>query len=120
MNDVMLSRLKQLKLSGIIKTFETRNEQAIKENLSYVEFFELLLSDEISNRQNNSIKKRMNKAKFPQIKTLEEYQFSFQPSINKNFIYNLATCEFVRKKRKHSFHRASGNRQNTPGYSFRY
>lgn len=98
MNDVMLSRLKQLKLSGIIKTFETRNEQAIKENLSYVEFFELLLSDEISNRQNNSIKKRMSKAKFPQIKTLEEYQFSFQPSINKNFIYNLATCEFVRKK----------------------
>ena len=98
MNDVMLSRLKQLKLSGIIKTFETRNEQAIKENLSYVEFFELLLTDEISNRQNNSIKKRMSKAKFPQIKTLEEHQFSFQPSINKNFIYNLATCEFVRKK----------------------
>ena len=98
MNDVMLSRLKQLKLSGIIKSFETRNEQAIKENLSYIEFFELLLSDEISNRQNNSIKKRMNKAKFPQIKTLEEYQFNFQPSINKKDIYNLATCEFVRKK----------------------
>lgn len=57
MNDVMLSRLKQLKLSGIIKTFKTRNEQAIKENLSYLEFFELLLSDEISNKQNNSIKK---------------------------------------------------------------
>lgn len=98
MNDLMLSRLKDLKLSGVIKTLETRNEQAIKESISYMEFFELLLSDEISNRQNNGMKKRLQKARFPQTKTLEEYQFNLQPTVNKRFIYNLATCEFVRKK----------------------
>ncbi|WP_420834594.1 hypothetical protein [Acetivibrio clariflavus] len=40
-----------------------------------MEFLELLLSDEFSNRKDNGNKKRMQKAKFPQIKTLEEYQF---------------------------------------------
>ena len=59
--------------------------------MSYMEFLELLLSDEFSNRKDNSNKKRMQKAKFPQIKTLEEYQFNQQPSVNKRFIYNLAT-----------------------------
>ena len=103
MNDLMFSRLRQLKLSGIIKTVELRNEQAIKEQMSYMEFLELLLSDEFSNRKDNSNKKRMQKAKFPQIKTLEEYQFNQQPSVNKRFIYNLATCEFVRKKENISF-----------------
>ncbi len=103
MNDLMFSRLRQLKLSGFIKTVEARNEQAIKEQMSYMEFLELLLSDEFSNRKDNGNKKRMQKAKFPQIKTLEEYQFNQQPSINKRFIYNLATCEFVRKKENVAF-----------------
>ena len=66
----MFSRLRQLKLSGFIKTVEARNEQAIKEQMSYMEFLELLLSDEFSNRKDNGNKKRMQKAKFPQIKTL--------------------------------------------------
>lgn len=103
MNDTILSRLKDYKLSGIIKTIDTRNEQAIKENLSYMEFIELLLSDENINRQTNGHKKRVQKAKFIQCKTLEEYQFNLQPTVNKRFIYNLATCEFVRKKENVAF-----------------
>jgi len=103
MNDLLVSKLKNLKLSGVVKTLETRNEEAIKEELSHLEFLELLLSDEFSNRQNNSVKKRMSKAKFPWYKTLEDYNFSYQPSINKKFIYNLATCEFVRKKENIAF-----------------
>jgi DNA replication protein DnaC len=103
MNDVMLSKLKQLKLSGIIKTFETRNEQAIKEQLSYIEFFELLLSDEMANRRDNGTNKRLQRAKFPQYKTIEEYNFNFQPNLNKKLIYNLGTCEFVRKKENIAF-----------------
>lgn len=99
----MLIKLKQLKLSGITKTFDIRNEQALRDNLSYVEFMELLLSDEFLNRENNGVKKRTYKAKFPQHKTLEEYNFNFQPSINKRFIYNLGTCEFVRKKENVAF-----------------
>lgn len=94
----LIKDLKSLKLSGIAKTFEIRNEQAIKEKLSYKEFFELLIEDEMSNRRDNSYKKRTAKAKFPSIKTLEEYDFNFRPKLNRQEIYNLATGEYIRKK----------------------
>ena len=103
MNDLTLKRLKDLKLSGIIKTLDGRNEEAIVNNLSYVEFFELLLNDEVNNRQTNGNKKRVHRAKFEYHKTIEEYNFNKQPSINKRFIYNLGTCEFVRKSENVAF-----------------
>lgn len=103
MNDLLLSKLKDLKLSGVVKTIDMRNEQAIKDNLSFMEFVELLISDEVLNRKNNSSTKRISKAKFPQHKSLEEYNFNYQPTVNKRFIYNLGTCEFIRKKENIAF-----------------
>jgi DNA replication protein DnaC len=98
MNNTLTKNLKNLKLSGVVKTVEVRNEQAIKEKLSYMEFLELLIEDELTNRKDNSYKKRFQKAHFPFTKTLEEYDFNFQPTLNHQEIYNLATCEFIRKK----------------------
>ena len=98
MNSTLFKDLRNLKLSGIAKTLEVRNEQAIKEKLSYMEFLELLIEDEFANRKDNSYKKRFQKAHFPFTKTLEEYDFNFQPTLNRQEIYNLATCEFIRKK----------------------
>ncbi|WP_147589585.1 IS21-like element helper ATPase IstB [Clostridium paraputrificum] len=104
----MLSKLKDLKLSGITKTLDARNEEAIKENLSFMEFFELLLNDESNNRVANARMKRLTKAKFPGHKTIEEYNFNYQPSLNKREIYNLATCEFIRNKENIAFIGPSG------------
>ena len=98
MNNTLTKNLRNLKLSGVVKTIEVRNEQAIKEKLSYMEFLELLIEDELTNRKDNSYKKRFQKAHFPFTKTLEEYDFNFQPTLNRQEIYNLATCEFIRKK----------------------
>ncbi|MGB4469471.1 MAG: IS21-like element helper ATPase IstB [Tepidanaerobacteraceae bacterium] len=98
MNSTLFKDLRNLKLSGIAKTLEVRNEQAIKEKLSYMEFLELLIEDELANRKDNSYKKRFQKAHFPFTKTLEEYDFNFQPTLNRQEIYNLATGEFIRKK----------------------
>ncbi len=98
MNSTLFKDLRNLKLSGIAKTLEVRNEQAIKEKLSYMEFLELLIEDELANRKDKSYKKRFQKAHFPFTKTLEEYDFNFQPTLNRQEIYNLATCEFIRKK----------------------
>lgn len=98
MNSTLFKDLRNLKLSGIAKTLEVRNEQAIKEKLSYMEFLELLIEDELANRKDNSYKKRFQKAHFPFTKTLEEYDFNLQPTLNRQEIYNLATCEFIRKK----------------------
>lgn len=98
MNDILKTKLKNLLLSGISKTADMRIEQAIKENMSYLEFLELLVNDEVMSRAQNRNARRLSRAKFPQHKTIEEFNFSYQPSINKQAIYNLGTCEFIRKK----------------------
>ncbi|MRS02442.1 AAA family ATPase [bacterium] len=103
MNDMMLAKLRDFKLSGVVKTLETRLEEAIRRKLSYEEFIELLLNDEFSNRLINSNRKRFQKAKFPQTKSLEEFNFSYQPTINRQMIYGLGTCEFIRKKENIAF-----------------
>jgi len=103
MNDNMLTRLKSLKLSGIIKTLDIRTEEAVRGHLSYQEFFELLISDEVVNRSNNANRNRLSKAKFAQHKTIEEFNFSYQPSVSRQMIYSLATCEFLRKKENIAF-----------------
>ena len=108
MNDLISNKLKALKLSGISKTFDIRNDEAIKENLSYTEFFELLLNDESANRVANARTKKMYNAKFPNHKTIEEYNFNYQPNLNKKEIYNLATCEFIRNKENIAFIGPSG------------
>ncbi len=103
MNTALHSHLKDLKLSGVIKTLDTRIEEAIKTNLSYLEFFELLVQDEVTNRTNNANRKRMQNARFRQHKTIEEFNFNYQPSISRQMIYSLATCEFIRKKENIAF-----------------
>jgi len=103
MNTALQSHLKNLKLSGAANTLETRIEEATKGNLSYLEFFELLIQDEITNRTNNANRKRMQKARFRQHKTIEEFNFNYQPSIKRQVIYGLATCEFIRKKENIAF-----------------
>lgn len=103
MNTAMLNNLKDLKLSGVIKTLDTRLEEAIKSNLSFLEFFELLVQDEVTNRTGNANRKRLQRAKFRQHKTIEEFNFSYQPSISRQMIYNLATCEFIRKRENIAF-----------------
>lgn len=103
MNDALQDKLRKLHFSGIIKTTDTRIEQAIREKLSYQEFLEILINDELMNRTNNGNKKRMQRAKFPQLKTMEEFNFNYQPSINRQTIYHLGACEFIRKKENIAF-----------------
>ncbi|MDD2422519.1 MAG: IS21-like element helper ATPase IstB [Heliobacteriaceae bacterium] len=103
MNDALQDKLKKLHFSGITKTAEMRIEQAIREKLSYQEFLELLINDELMNRTNNGNQKRMHQARFPQLKTMEEFNFNYQPSINRQTIYHLGACEFIRKKENIAF-----------------
>lgn len=90
-------------LSGIAKTCDMRVEQAIREKLSYQEFLDLLLADEVNNRANNGNIRRMQKSHFPSQKSIEEFDFNAQPSVNRQHIYQLGTCEFVRKKENVTF-----------------
>ena len=94
--NLLKSRLREFKLSGIYNSVEDRITYANEKKLSYIEFLELLLEDEENNRRGNSYKKRYSNAKIPYYKTLEEFDFSFQPSIDKKVINDCATCQFIK------------------------
>lgn len=92
------ARLRDFKLSGIYNSYEERIKYATDKSLPYEEFLELILEDEANNRKDNSYKKRYSKAKFPYSKKVEDFDFSFQPSIDKRTVNDICTCQFVAKK----------------------
>lgn len=95
---ITYKRLREFKLAGIIKTLDLRLEEAKNGNMSYSDFLNLLLEDEIDNRGDNRRKNLYHKAKLPFEKGLEEFDFVFQPSVKKKEILELATCKFIEKK----------------------
>ena len=90
--------LKQLRLSGILDSLEVRNRQAIDEKLSYGEFLSLLIQDEVARRENKKFALRVRRAGFRSQKTLEGFDFTFNPNINQAQIMDLATCRFIEEK----------------------
>lgn len=95
---VLYKRLKDFKLSGISANLAERLSFANDKELGYLEFLELLCEDEFNNRNQNSYKKRLAKAKIPDNKSLDAFDFSFQPSINKKQFNDVYTCQFIRNK----------------------
>lgn len=93
------SKLRELKLAGAIKTIETRNRYALEHKISYLEFLELIIEDEYANRMANSYHKRFSKAKLTMQKTLDNFDFSYQPELDKRLINDLASCRFILEKK---------------------
>jgi DNA replication protein DnaC len=93
--NMLKTRLRQFKLAGMLGSLEERYAYANDNSLSYIEFLELLCEDEENSRKDNSYKKRYAKAKLPAYKTLEDFDFSFQPSIDKRQINDIATCQYI-------------------------
>lgn len=91
-------RLKSFHLSGIAKNLELRLKQAQEDNLGYSEFLSLLLEDESNQRIDNRRKRLYRMAKLPFEKGIEDFDFSFQPSIKKREILELSTGRFIEKK----------------------
>lgn len=87
--------LKRLKLRYIREVLDDVNELAMDEEPGYIDFLAYLVDQEIKTRDETQRKKRLKKAKFPQLKTLDEFDFSFQNSISQQSMWDLAGLEFI-------------------------
>jgi DNA replication protein DnaC len=94
----MQSKLKLLRLSGVLETLDVRVKQAIDEQMSYTDFLQRLLEDELERRNHKQLALRVRRANFQTDKTLERFDFAFNPHINKHMVLDLATCQFVARK----------------------
>ena len=90
--------LKQLRLSGIMDSIEARNRQAIEKKMSYMDFLATIITDEIARRNQKKLASALRRANFRNQKTLEEFDFAFNPNINRALIMDLAACRFIREK----------------------
>ena len=72
-----------------------RHQEAIHAKLSYTDFLELLVDDELARRKGRLIERRRQLAHFPAFKTLDAFDWDFNTKINQRQITDLATCRFV-------------------------
>jgi DNA replication protein DnaC len=87
--------LKQLRLSGILDSLESRNRQAIEAKLAYTEFLALLVQDEVARREQKKFQLRLRRAAFRTSKTLEQFDFERLPQLNRALVHDLATGRYI-------------------------
>jgi DNA replication protein DnaC len=90
--------LKQLRLSGLAQSLDVRLAEASGNHLDHAEFLELILQDELNVRTSRQVDRRVRAAQFRDVKNLDEFDFTFNSSIKRKQIHDLATCAFLRNK----------------------
>lgn len=93
--DELVYKLKSIRLSGMAQRINLRIQEATANELPYLDFLNNLIDDELTVRQDRLLNRRLKQAQFPYLKTMDEFDFAFNPSINKQQIKRLATAAFV-------------------------
>ena len=99
MNATLTDALRRLRLSGLARVLDVRLQEAAGNQLSHADFLELLLADELVVRHERLIARRVKAAHFRDLKSLDDFDWRFNPAIPRKAIYNLATGQFIREHR---------------------
>lgn len=106
--ETLREHLKELSLKAVSAIFEEEAEKAAKAKLSYTEYLARLMQAEVIRKLDSSVNAKIGKARFPRQRTLESFDFSFQPGLNEKQIRELANLGFVQKKENVIFMGPSG------------
>jgi DNA replication protein DnaC len=98
-NDHLRPALKRLRLSGLLESLEVRLHEAASHHLHHAEFLELILQDELAVRSDRLLQRRIKAAGFRELKTLDDFDWAFNPAIKKKQVFDLATGHFIREHR---------------------
>jgi DNA replication protein DnaC len=100
MNLIELERaLRQLRLGGIAAVLETRLRQAQAEPMAPIDLLSCLVSDELTRRADRLLERRRKQAGFRDAhKTLDNFDFTFNPKMNRSLVFDLATGAFIQRR----------------------
>ena len=100
MNLIELQRsLRQLRLGGIAAVLETRLRQAQAEPMAPIDLISCLVSDELTRRSDRLLERRRKQAGFRDPnRTLDNFDFAFNPKINRSLVFDLATGTFIGRR----------------------
>jgi len=99
MNQTLMQSARKLRLSGLLTSLELRLQEAQTHQLPHAQFLELVFQDELNVRAQRLIDKRQKLATFRELKTLEDFDWTFNTAIKRQQIYELASAQFIRQRR---------------------
>lgn len=129
--DELVPVLKKLRLSGVLQTLDLRTKEAVDDNLGHADFLFRLCMDEVERREAKQLDLRLRRANFETSKSLQDFDWTFNPKIQRGKIIDLAACHFVEKQEnvlligpsgvgKSHLAQAIGERACRAGYSVVY
>ncbi len=92
--------LVSLRLKGVADNLEFRISQAEASGSSFIDFIRGVIEDEKVRRERKRYEKRLLASDLKPLKTLENYDFALQPTINRDLVMQLAKCDFIKKRDK--------------------
>jgi len=95
--ETLVYQLKSIRLSGMAQNLNIRLQEATANELSHLDFLRNLVEDELTTRKDRLLNRRTKQARFPYWRTIDEFNFGFNPSINKKQIKQVGTCAFIPK-----------------------
>jgi len=99
LHELLQQDLAELKLAQIAENYREVLDEAARNNTSMLEVLAGLIASEVAARRERALLRRMQRARLPKRKTLEEYQFTFPKRIPKQSVLRLFDCEFVSQHR---------------------
>lgn len=93
--DRLQEQMRRLRLVRSLDQLPSILESAARRELSYSDFLEEVLTTEIAGKNETGTAMRVAKAHLPFVKTLESFEFKFQPSVDPKLVRELATCRFI-------------------------
>jgi DNA replication protein DnaC len=100
MNLIELQRaMRQLRLGGMAAVLETRIRQAQAEPMAPIDLISCLVSDELTRRSDRLLERRRKQAGFRDAnKTLDNFDFTFNPKMNRSLVFDLAAGAFIQRR----------------------
>ena len=95
---LLAHHLKQLKLPTILREYDKVAALCAAEGLDHVRYLMRLVELELIERERRTVERRIREARFPATKSLDSFDFTAIPSVNKMLVLELARCEFVTRR----------------------
>jgi DNA replication protein DnaC len=91
----LMELLQRLRLFKCRERLEALLQEATTRELSYADFLDAVLGEEVASKREKNVAIRTNLARFPFVKTLDAFEFAYQPSLDKKQVQTLAACRFI-------------------------
>lgn len=94
-NERIGEHLTKLRLFKSRERYEALLQEAATREMSYSDFLDSLLTEEVESKTAKNITMRTHLARFPFVKSLEVFDFSYQPSLDRKQIQSLSNCHYI-------------------------